>query len=222
MNLPQESTLFKDITPAETEKLLTCLQGRTKKYRKNEFILLPGKTINSMGIILSGSVDIVEEDFWGNRTILSRVGSGEMFGEAYATCPDTPLLVGVVVAEEPCEVLLLTTSQLTTQCKLHCPMHGRLIQNLLTILARKNIMLTQKMSHLCQRSTRKKVLSYLSAMANRSGTASFTIPFNRQQLADYLSVDRSALSAELSSMAKDGIISFQKSEFTLHKEAIFL
>ncbi len=217
MNILQKSKLFQGLTTTEIDQILTCLHGHTKKHGKDEFLLFPGSTTKQMGLVISGAVDIIEEDFWGNRTILSRVTQGGVFGEGYAACPDTPLLVGAVVAEN-CEVLWLNISHITTRCESNCAMHGRLIQNLLAILARKNIMLTEKISHTSQRSTRKKLLSYLSAEANKAGSASFTIPFNRQQLADYLSVDRSALSAELSNMAKEGILSYRKAEFTLHEE----
>ncbi len=215
MEIFQKSKLFKNITEREIHQLLECLHGSNKTYKKGSFLLHPGSTTNHLGVVISGTVDIIEEDFWGNRTILSRVTQGGVFGEGYAACPDTPLLVGAV-APEQCEVLWLNISHMITSCQSNCNMHTTLIKNLLTLLARKNIMLVEKISHISQRSTRKKLLSYLSSEAKKGGNATFFIPFNRQQLADYLSVDRSALSAELSNMQKEGVLSYKKNQFTLY------
>ncbi len=218
MSIFQKSKLFKNISETGIHQLLDCLHGNNKTYTKGSFLLQPGSITKYMGVVISGSVDIIEEDFWGNRTILSRVTQGGIFGEGYAACPDTPLLVGAVAAE-PCEVLWLNISHIITQCQSNCKNHTQLIKNLLTLLAKKNTMLVEKITHISQRSTRKKLLSYLSAEAKKSGDSTFLIPFNRQQLADYLSVDRSALSAELSNMQQKGFLSYKKNQFTLYRDS---
>ncbi len=216
MNIFQESELFQNLPEDDIPKILACLRGRTKTYDKAEFLLLPGTLTTHMGIILSGSVDVVEEDFWGNRTILNRMHQGDSFAEAYAICSVEPLIIGVVAAE-PCEVLWLKVSHMLERCEANCVIHDTLIRNLMSMVAKKSIGLTKKISHTSQRSTRKKLISYLSAMAQKTGNSTFTIPFNRQQLADYLAVDRSALSGELSKMSQEGILSYKKNQFSLYQ-----
>ena len=164
--------------------------------------------------MLSGEIHLVKEDFWGNRSLVSRVGPGGLVGEVYACLPYQRLTVGVQAAADSC-MLFLQAERIFSPCQSACGFHQRLIRNLAAVLAGKNRMLMEKMEHLTQRTTREKLLSYLSAESQRQGRANFTIPFNRQQLADYLSVERSALSAELGRLRDEGVLTFHKSEFTL-------
>jgi len=209
-----DSPLFTGIHPEEQESILKCLSAVEKKYEKGETVFLAGHEICSMGFVLSGSVEIFRDDFWGNRQVLGHVESGELFGEAYACMPGEALMVNVEAAEKS-RILLLDIGKLLHVCTPACAHHTQLIHNLLYIMAKKNLMLTRKIDHMGQRSIREKVMAYLSFESERQKKRTFEIPYNRQQLADYLSVDRSALSAELSRMKRDGLIQFSKNLFTL-------
>ena len=197
-----DSPLFAGIHPEEKESILKCLSAVEKKYEKGDAVFLAGTAIRSMGFILSGSVDISRDDFWGNRQVLGHAGPGE------------PLMVNVEAAEK-CRILFLDIGKILNVCTPACSHHNRLIHNLLYIMAKKNLMLTRKIDHMGQRSIREKVMAYLSFESEKQKKKTFGIPFNRQQLADYLAVDRSALSAELSRKKKDGLIEFEKNLFTL-------
>lgn len=210
----KHSTLFAGATEAEIAAMLKCLAATEERFEKNRYILRCGDSVQSLGLVLSGSVHVVREDFWGNGNILAEIGPGEVFAESYA-CTGEAMQVGVV-AQEPTRVLFLNVQRILTVCPSACAHHTRLIQSLLAVLARQNLRLTRTLSHLSQRSTREKLLSYLSSESARQGGASFTIPFNRQQLADYLSVDRSAMSSELGRMQREGLLTFSKNSFTLH------
>jgi CRP-like cAMP-binding protein len=177
-------------------------------------IYCAGETVTRVGEVVSGRVHIMKEDFWGNRSILEEFGPGRLFGETYAAAPPSPLEVNVMAAE-PCEVLFLDIRRIMTTCSSACRFHARLIRNLLSVTAQKNLLLTRKMGYMARRTTREKLLAYLSAQSQRSGRAAFEIPFDRQQLADYLSVDRSAMSKELCKLRDEGVIKFRKNKFEL-------
>lgn len=208
------SVLFQNISPADTESVLRCLSAVQKQYKKGEIIFRAGEKARAMGLVISGSVDIVRDDLWGNRQILGTAKSGELFGESYACMPGEIFMI-TAQASEDSEILFLEVGKILTACSPACEFHSRLIHNLLYVLAEKNLALTRKIDHMGQRNIREKVMSYLSFQAEKQNCRSFLIPFNRQQLADYLAVDRSALSAELSRMQKDGIIKFEKNRFKI-------
>jgi CRP-like cAMP-binding protein len=210
--------LFEKISLGDLEGLLVCLQARAKSYKKDSSIFTAGEEIRSVGILLSGEVHILEYDFWGNRSIVTRIESGELFGEAFA-CAEVKSSPVTVTAVEDSEVLFIDYKKTVTACPSACKFHTRLIQNMLKIVAQKNIMLLKKLEHISRRTTREKLLSYLSFQALRGKSASFDLRFNRQELADYLSIDRSAMAAELGRMSADGIISFHKNHFELLKKA---
>ena len=199
--------LFHGVREDEIEHLLSCLGAREKTYQKNEIIFRAGSAVSEIGLVQSGSVNIVVNFYWGNSNIFGHVEKGMIFAENYAAIPGKELLCDVVAAE-PCEILFLNLTKLLTTCTSGCSFHQRLIHNLLRISAMKSLNLSSRMMHTAPKSIRDKLLSYLSEQA---------IPFDRQQLADYLGVDRSALSNELSKMQKDGLISFKKNEFILHE-----
>lgn len=223
------SPLFAGMAPQDIAALSGTLSAGIRKYKKQEFILHSGRPISGPGILLSGSADIIKEDFWGNRNILSKLRPGDIFAETYACLPGTLPTVSVVT-DEVSEVLFLDIRPILASETPASPAHALLIRNLLTATARKNLLLNEKMTHLSRRTTREKLLSYLSAEAMRRAAcesesrhartpscpaAEFDIPFNRQQLADYLSVDRSAMSAELCRMRDEGLLTFHKNHFTL-------
>lgn len=207
-----KSPIFHNIKQEELQTLLPCLQATVKEYQKEETILNVGNNSQYFGLILSGKVLVVKEDYWGNRMIINELEKGELFGEAYA-CISTKELEVNVIAKEKCQIMFLSVENIIASCHHNCIFHQQILRNLLQISAQKNIMLTQKMEHITKRSIRKKVLSYLSSQILMQDKNRIRIPFNRQELADYLAVDRSALSLELSKMKKEGILSYYKNEF---------
>lgn len=206
--------LFHGIRENEISHVLSCLGAREKSYRKNETIFRAGDTVHELGLVESGSVNIIVNFYWGRSNIFGHVEKGKIFAENYAAIPGKELICDVVAAEDS-EILFLGFTELLTTCQHACSFHHRLIHNLLRISAQKNLDLSSRMMHTAPKSLRERLLSYLSEQAMINGTTHFTIPFDRQQLADYLGVDRSAMSNELSKMQKDGLIAFKKNEFTL-------
>ncbi len=214
----KKTRLFSGICDDELERMLSCLGASVEKFKKGDFIYNMGDTISTFGMVLMGEVFAIREDFWGNRTIISRLAEGELFGESYSFAGNEPLLTSIV-ADAPTTVLFMNISTFTSVCKNSCVFHRHLIENMLAEVAEKNLELMRKIQHTSQRSTRDKLLSYLSEQCQKQGSDSFEIPFNRQELADYLSVDRSAMSLELSKMQKDGLIEYERNRFTLLKDA---
>ena len=210
-----KTPLFQGIAPKELEQMLGCLGASARQYGKGQTIYHVGETVEQMGVVVTGSVHVVQDDVWGNRSIWAQVGPGQVFAETYASLPGEVLNVGVEAVEET-QVLFLDVGRVLQVCPGGCPFHSRLLRNLLQVMALKNLNLTRKISHITPRSIRERMLAYLSNEAVRQGTMDFRIPFNRQQLADYLSVDRSALSAELSKMKREGLLDYQKNHFMLH------
>ena len=208
------SPLFQGISTEDIQGMMKCLSAVRRTYRKGEMIFCAGEDAKMMGMVAAGSVEIVHDDFWGNRQIMGTAHVGELFGESYACMPESVFLVSARAAED-CEILFMEVGRILTTCSPACEFHSRLIHNLLYVLASKNLRLTQKIEHMGQRSIREKVMAYLSFQAEMSHKETFEIPFNRQQLADYLAVDRSALSAELSRMQKEGLIQYEKNRFTI-------
>ena len=186
--------------------LLDCLDARERAYEKGAWLLRRGEWTDRLGLVLSGTVHILREDFWGSRSIVGLAGPGEIFAESYALAGE-PLEVSVLAASDA-RVLFLRVETALTGC-------GQLTRNLTALLAEKNLTLTRKMRHMARRTTREKLLSYLSAQALRSGGPEFDIPMDRQQLADYLAVDRSAMSAALGKLRDEGVLEFRKNHFRL-------
>ena len=214
LSVLRTSGIFFGISEEETEKMLHCLEVRPETYQKDEYILRAGDRVEAFGVVITGKVMIIQEDFWGNRNILAAVGAGHCFAETFACSPGAVLNVSVI-AETNVQVLFLNVKRILTTCPSICSHHSRMIRNLLSELAEKNLRLNEKITHLGQRSRRAKILSYLSAEAQRHGSAEFDIAFSRQQLADYLSVDRSGLSMELSRMQEEGLLEYRKKHFVL-------
>ena len=195
--------LFRGIAAGELPALLDRSSAREVRFAKGELLLHRGETPRSLGLVLEGGVHIIREDFWGNRSIVGLAGPGEIFAESYALA-GKPLAVSVLAATDG-RALFLDAGHLSE----------RLSANLMSLLAEKNLMLTEKMRHMARRTTREKLLSYLSAQALRAGTAEFDIPLDRQQLADFLAVDRSAMSAALGKLRDEGVLEFRKNHFRL-------
>ena len=206
--------LFADTAPDQVEAMLGCLDARERRYPAGARIHRMGDTIKTVGLVLEGHVRIEHVDVWGNISVVGESGPGGMFGEAYAAVPDEPLMVDVVAASD-CRVLFLNLKKVLTVCPHACPHHARASRNMTAIIARHSLALSRRIFHAAPKTIRGKVLAYLSDEAERAGSREFDIPFDRQQLADYLGVDRSALSAELSRMAKAGLLETRRSHFVL-------
>lgn len=208
--------LFQGTSPEEVKAMLGCLQAEQKTYQKGEMIYRMGDAVPAMGLVLSGSVSIENDDIWGNKSILDTASAGQVFAETYACVPTEPMMVSVVASEKT-EVLFLNVGRILQVCSNNCSHHGKIIRNLLSVSARKNLNLSRRIFHTSAKSIRGRLLSYLSYQAMKNGSREFYIPFSRQQLADYLSVDRSALSNELSKMQKDGLLKAERNHFILLK-----
>lgn len=206
--------LFRGSSPQEIEAMLGCLAARERRYKAGTRIHRMGDVIATAGVVLEGSVRIESVDRWGNVSVLGVKKVGEMFGEAYAAVPNEPLMVDVIAAEDTA-VLFLNLAKMLTTCTHACPHHARVSASVAAIIARQSLSLSRRILHVAPKTTRGKVLAYLSDVAERTGENEFDIPFDRQQLADYLGVDRSALSAELSRMQKAGLIETRRSHFVL-------
>nr|WP_122011895.1 Crp/Fnr family transcriptional regulator [Maliibacterium massiliense] len=213
-----ETPLFRAIAPEDIPRALACLEARQEDFPKGAYILTAGQEAHRAGIIAAGRAHVIQEDFWGNRTIIAQVGPQEMFGEAFACAHVAHLPVSVVAAAQT-RVLFINCGRIAQPCGAACAFHAQLVANMLGILAGKNVLLTGKMTHLARRSTREKLLSYLSAEAVKAGSARFCIPFDRQELADYLLVERSALSRTLGQLQKEGMLTYKKNAFVLNEDA---
>ena len=210
----KRTNLFSGISEEDIESMLSCLDASVREFKKGEYVFRGGELIGQITVLLSGELHIQRDDYWGNRDIVNRISVGEMFGEAYIA-PESGALPNDVVALEDSTVIFFNVKRITTVCSASCRFHSMVVQNLFFALSEKNRVLVQKLGHISKRSTREKLMSYLSEQAERQNSASFSIPFNRQQLADFLSVDRSAMSNELCKMRDDGLIEFEKNQFRL-------
>ena len=210
----KRTKLFSGVGEEDIASLLSCLDARKKEYKKGEYILREGEHISDIFILVEGKIHIQKDDYWGNRSILSVISVGEMFGEGYAA-PESGALLNDVVAVEDSSVIFFDVKRILTTCSSACRFHNMIVQNMFFAVSDKNRKLVQKLGHMSGRTTRAKLISYLSEEAKRQGSSAFTIPFNRQQLADYLCVDRSAMSNELCKMRDEGMIKFEKSRFEL-------
>ncbi|MGN0368985.1 MAG: Crp/Fnr family transcriptional regulator [Butyrivibrio sp.] len=206
--------LFAGVGDSEISLMLKCLQAKVITYPKGEYVYRQGEHIDKISILAEGELLIQRDDFWGNRSIVNVIGEGEMFGEAYVA-PESGAILNDVVAKEDSAVVFLDIRRILTVCSSACRFHTIVIQNLFFAISEKNRKLVQKISHMSKRSTRAKLISYLSDEAKRQNSSSFAIPFNRQQLADFLAVDRSAMSNELCKMRDEGFLRFEKNNFTL-------
>ncbi len=206
--------LFQGIRAEDRERMLQCLGGRRRCFRKGEMVLAEDDPPKKMGILLKGSLQVIKEDVFGNRNIVEILAPGDLFGAAFA-CAGVQRSPVSVMAGEAAELFLMDIRHVLEMCPTSCPFHSRLLQNMIALLARKNVSLNEKIEHLSRRSTREKLLSYLSETAKKEGKRHFFIPFNRQELADYLCVERSAMSAELSKLRGEGLLDYKRSEFWL-------
>ena len=213
-SLLSASDLFYGLTSEELGSMLHCLGAKIVDTQKGDPVFLEGDPAGVVGIVLEGSIQVVQEDYFGSRSVIHHSGPGDVFAEAFSfTNLDTMPVSGYAVKNSRC--MILSCRRMMTVCSNACTFHNRLVKNLLTLVSRKNLMLNEKIRFMSQRTTREKLLAYLSDQAKKTGSAEFTIPYDRQALADYLSVERSAMSAEISKLKKDGILEVKGSHFRL-------
>ncbi len=210
----RKCSLFNDIEDENLISLLGCLRPKVEAYDKKYTIFAEGNPVKYIGIVLSGSVQMVKVDYYGNRSIVAQVEKSELFGESFA-CANVDKIPVSVIVNEPGEIMLIDCSRILNPCSNACGFHRQIIFNLIENLATKNIMFYKKIEVTSKRSTREKLMTYLMQQAKAANSDSFTIPFDRQELADFLEVERSGLSTEINKLRKDGIIDFNKSSFVL-------
>ena len=215
-NLPilRACPLFEGIREADLMGMLGCLGAVPMNVKKGQNVFSEGDQAVRVGIVLDGKLLLLREDYFGNRSIFGQVLPGQLFGETYAFSHAQSLPV-TVSAEEDSRLLLLDSRRITTCCSNACEFHNRVIYNLLRLVADKNLLLHRKIQITSQRTTAEKLMAYLSQQAKLHHSSSFTIPFDRQTLADYLEVDRSGLSTEIGKLKKQGILICNKNQFTL-------
>ena len=210
----KKTKLFSGVGEDDVTSMLSCLGARLKSYKKGEFVLRQGEHLSDIVVLVAGKLHIQKDDYWGNRSILGLIEVGEMFGEAYVS-PESSSLLNDVVAVEDSTAIFFDVKRIITTCPSACRFHSMVVQNMFFEISEKNRKLVQKLGHMSKRTTREKLISYLSEEAGRQNSSSFSIPFNRQQLADFLSVDRSAMSNELCKMRDEGLLEFEKNRFRL-------
>ena len=194
--------------------MLKCLDAKIGSFDKKYTVFAEGSPAKYIGVVLSGSVQVIQVDYYGNRSILSVMGEGEVFAEAFA-CAELREIPVSVIADEPSDIMFIDSSHILHTCHNNCGFHQQLIFNLMKDLAVKTIMFHQRIEITSKRTTREKLLAYLAMQARRAGSNSFDIDFDRQELADYLEVERSGLSAEISKLRREGILENHKNHFEL-------
>ena len=210
----KNTQMFAGVGEGEIESMLDCLGARLCTYKKGEYILRQGEHLSDIFVLVEGNLHIQREDYWGNRSILGQISVGEMFGAAYAA-PESGAMLNDVIALEDSSIILFNVKQILTACPSACRFHSMVVQNMFFAISEKNRKLVQKLVHMSKRTIREKLISYLSEEAKKQNSSKFTINFNRQQLADFLSVDRSAMSNELCKMRDEGLLIFDKNHFVL-------
>lgn len=214
LSVLEQCPLFANIDPKNIPAMLGCIGGRVQSFSKNETIFMEGSPATQVGVVLSGGVQIVKEDYYGKRSIMATLQPGQLFGESFA-CADIDRLPVSAIAVEKSEIMRIDCRRITMTCSSACAFHKQMILNLLGVVADKNLMLSQKIEIMSRRSTREKLMTYLLNQAKRRKSSEFTIPLDRQGLADYLGVERSALSAEISKLRADGVLETNRSYFKL-------
>lgn len=213
----KRTQLFSGVGEEEIGAMLNCLQAKLCTYKKGEYVLRQGEHLDKILVLVGGKLHIQRDDYWGNRSIINIVSIGEMFGEAYVA-PESGTLINDALAVEDSAVIFFDVKRIITVCSSACRFHSMVVQNLFFAISDKNRKLVQKLTFMTKRTTREKLIAYLSEESKRQNSSEFSIPFNRQQLADYLSVDRSAMSNELCKMRDEGLIEFEKNYFKLMEQ----
>ena len=206
--------LFAGVVPEEMGLMLNCLGAREREILKGEPVFLEGDPAGFIGVTLEGAVQVVRDDYYGTRSVLTVIQPGEIFGEAFS-CAGVETMPVSAFALKGSKILWLDCKRMLTVCSNACQFHNRMVANLLQAVARKNLALSRKIQFMSQRTTREKLLAYLLDQAKQHGCDEFTIALDRQALADYLGVERSAMSAQLSKLRRDGVLEASGSHFRL-------
>lgn len=212
----KDSRLFENISEAELSSMLNCLRAVTKTFQKSEFIFIEGSELKQIGVVIEGTVHMVKEDVWGEKTILATMTNGEIFGESFVCGEFSSSSVSFQAATD-CKILCLSFHHVLSACSKSCVYHHKLIENMVTLIAQKNVKLMEKMEILSKKSIRERILTWLSQQSQINGNEKFESPLGRIELADYLCVDRSALTRELSRMKTDGLLDYNKNTFSMEK-----
>ena len=216
--LVAECPLFRQIDPEDLAAMLKCLSAREITACRGEFIETTSGGKPLVGVVLDGSVEMISEDYFGKKSILTVLTVGNLFGETYSCLRARNRTVAFQVRDD-CQVLILDYERVLHACKLVCRFHHRMIENMVELIAEKNLELIEKLEVTSRTSIREKLLTYLTRQAERSGSLTFTVPMGRMELAEYLCTDRSAMTRELTRLRSEGIIDFHKRTFTL-KESL--
>lgn len=214
LEILKKSPLFHEIEEKEVLSMMQCLEARVQKTAKNQPVFLGGDSVVYVGIVLSGLVQVVRDDYFGNRSMITVVEPSEMFGEAFA-CAGVKTMPVSVMAVMDSEIMLLDVKRILTTCSKACAFHQQMVRNLLGIVATKNLLLNQKLEIMSKKTTKEKIMAYLLSQAKKNNSSSFMIPYDRQALADYLGVERSAMSVEIGKLKKEGAIECNRSFFKL-------
>ena len=204
-----QKNLFKDISMEEYKSLLTCLDGRTKQFRAGETICDYDKGFDDIGIIGNGSACVVRYEFNGARTILERLEPQDIFGHLLS-CDGSGHAGICVIADSACDVLFIHYATISSPCTKACRRHHQLTQNLLDMISERALNLSRRVEVLSQRTIREKLMCYFLQLAGQTNSSSFSLPFTMVDLADYLSIDRSAMTRELGRMKKEHLIEIDK------------
>lgn len=213
----KNSKIFDGISENDLKALNYCFKTKILKFDKSSTLVNEGEPLENIFLVLSGHIRSILTDYYGNTSIIADHFSGDAVGieEAFGS---VEVANYTLIAIEDTEILQMNKYRVVKPCENQCPRHQTLQNNLVKIISKRNLDLLEKFNHITKHSTREKVLAYLMSVSKKNGSSYFDIPFNRQELADYLSVERSALSFELSKMKKDGIIDFTKNHFRLTKK----
>ena len=214
LNVLKKCPLFEGIGDNELLSLLGCLTAKVDFFDKKYTIICEGNSARYIGIVLSGGVQIMQVDYFGNRSIITEIGKGDMFGEAFA-CAEIGKIPVNIIATEPSEIMLIDSRHILQTCSNACGFHQKLIFNLMKDLAVKTLIFHSKLDIISKKTTSEKLMAYLMNEAKRQGKNSFHIPFDRQELADFLGVDRSGLSVEIGKLKRAGIIDSHKNYFAI-------
>lgn len=210
----EKCPLFKGVQRDDISGILKCFEVKIKEYRKGETVFLQGDAVNFFGIVLEGSIQIIRNDYYGNRSIVTTAMPSQLFAETFAFTKASSVPLSAWASSDS-TIMLINPEKIIGQCSRACSFHSRIISNLIKVMASKNLEINKKLEIVSKRTTRDKLMTYLFLTSQELGIKSFTVPFNRQELADYLEVDRSGLSAEISKLKKDGKLLCRRSEFTI-------
>lgn len=211
----KNSPIFFGMTDNELDRMLECFKGYIKNYEEGDMIIRQGDIITKIYLILEGKVNIEKDTYWGRRMIIQQLSANNNIGLALVASKNVESNINAICATDT-TILILNYEKCSTMCQNACCHHSALIRNLFKILSKENIELIEKIENISQKTIRDKLLTYLSNESLKNKSSSFEIQFNRQELADYLNIDRSAMSFEMSKLKQEGFIDYNKNKFILH------